>query len=312
MNNAPVTTKKALLAALVCNGLWGFSFMASRVAMDAAPVLLLLSHRFLLAFLLMSLLRLTPLGACRFRGRSLLPLLLLGLFQPVVYFLGEQYGILHSNTIFSGVMIALIPIAATLAAIPFLGEKPTLRQLFCSLLSVGGVVGIGLLSGSGGGPDGIGLAGLLTAIVSAAAFLLLSRKISSSYTAFERTYVMLGIGAAVFTVLALLSVHGDLGAFLRPLREGSYLGALLFLAACCSVICYFLSNYMLSGLTVARAAVFANLTTAISVFAGAVFLHEPFSFAGFVCCVIILIGIYGVQSSPPAQKRDRTPSAPAE
>jgi multidrug transporter EmrE-like cation transporter len=37
--------------------------------------------------------------------------------------------------------------------------------------------------------------------------------------------------------------------------------------------------------------------TAVSVFAGAVFLHEPFSAAGLICCVLILSGIYGVQQS---------------
>ena len=124
---------KAIIAALVGNTIWGFSFMASKVGLSTAPVILLLSHRFLLAFLVMSFLRLTPFGTCRFRGKPLLPLLLLGLLEPVIYFFGEQYGILHSSTIFSGVMIALIPIVSTLAAIPVLGEKPTLGQLLCSL-----------------------------------------------------------------------------------------------------------------------------------------------------------------------------------
>ena len=42
---------KIFLAATVCHVFWGFSFLASRRALDAAPVLVLLSHRFLLAFL---------------------------------------------------------------------------------------------------------------------------------------------------------------------------------------------------------------------------------------------------------------------
>ena len=54
--------------------MWGFSFMASKVGLSTAPVILLLSHRFLLAFLVMSLLRLTPLGTCRYKGKPLLPL----------------------------------------------------------------------------------------------------------------------------------------------------------------------------------------------------------------------------------------------
>ncbi len=295
MNKTSVANKKAIAAAIVAHSFWGLSFMASRIALDRAPVLLLLSHRFLLAFLLMSLLRLTALGDCRLRGKPLLPLILLGLFQPVIYFFGEQYGILHSSTVFSGVMIALIPIASTLAAIPILGEKPTLRQLFCSFLSVGGVVGIGLLTSGSGSLDWIGVAGLLVAVLSAVAYTLLSRGISGRYTPFERTYFMLGFGAAVFTVMALFSVRGDLGAYLRPLAQRSYLSAVVFLGLCCSVISYFLTNYVITRLPVARATVFSNLTTAVSVFAGAVFLREPFSPIGLLCCVLILLGIYGVQ-----------------
>ena len=295
MSRTSVTASKAIVAAIIGHSFWGLSFMASRVALNTAPVILLLSHRFLLAFLLMSLLLFTPLGACRLRGKPLMPLVLLGLLEPVIYFFGEQYGILHSSTVFSGVMIALIPIASTLTAIPILGEKPTLKQLFYSILSVGGVVGIGLLTNSSGSLDWIGIAGLLVAVFSAVAYTLLNRGISGQYTPFERTYFMLGFGAFVFTVMALFSIHGDPALYFRPFKQWSYLTAILFLSVCCSVIAYFLSSYVITRLPVARATVFANLTTAVSVFAGTVFLHEPFSAIGLLCCVLILVGIYGVQ-----------------
>ena len=297
MNNNYVTTKKAIVAAIIGHSFWGLSFMASRLALNRAPVIVLLSHRFLIAFILMSILLLTPLGDCRLRGKPLLPLLILGLFEPVIYFFGEQYGILHSSTIFSGVMIALIPIVSTLAAIPILREKPTFRQIFYSILSVGGVIGIGLITNSSGSLDWIGVVGLSVAVFSAVVYTLLNRGISARFTPFERTYSMITIGAVVFTVMALMSVRGDVSVFLSPLAERSYLLPILFLSICCSVISYFLSSYVLTGLTVARSTVFANLTTAVSVFAGAVFLHEPFSFIGLLCCVVILLGIYGVQRS---------------
>ena len=297
MNKSSVTVRKAIAAAIIGHSFWGLSFMASRVAMNSAQIVLLLSHRFLLAFLIMSLMLFTPLGDCRLRGKPLLPLLLLGLLEPVIYFFGEQYGILHSSTVFSGVMISLIPIASTLTAIPVLGEKPSLRQLFFSVLSVGGVIGIGLLTKSSGSLDWIGVAGLLVAVASAVAYTLLNRGISGQYTPFERTYYMLGFGAAVFTVMAVFSVHGDLNAYFRPFESWSYLAAIFFLSACCSVIAFLLSSYALTGLPVARATVFSNLTTAVSVFAGTVFLREPFSFTGLLCCALILVGIYGVQRS---------------
>lgn len=290
-----ITTRKAIVGALIGHSFWGMSFMASRVGLNAASVFILLSHRFLIAFLVMTVLCFTPLGGVHLRGKSLLPLLLLGMCEPVIYFFGEQYGILHSSTIFSGVMIALIPIASTLTAIPVLGEKPTMRQIFYSLLSVGGVIGIGLLTKNSGSLDWIGVAGLLVAVFSAVGYNLMNRGISVQYTPFERTYSMLGIGALVFTVIALASVHWDGATYLRPFGEKNYVLSVLFLSVCCSVISFFLSSYSLTRLTIARATVFANLTTAISVFAGVVFLHEPFSVVGLVCCAAILFGIYGVQ-----------------
>ena len=76
MNKTSAANKKAIAAAVIGHSFWGLSFMSSRVALDTAPVILLLSHRFLLAFLVMSLFLLTPFGSYRLRGRSLLPLVL--------------------------------------------------------------------------------------------------------------------------------------------------------------------------------------------------------------------------------------------
>lgn len=286
---------KALLATIVCHVIWGFSFMFSRVALDRVPVFQLLSHRFILAFLAMNLVLFTGRFRLDLKKKGIRLLLLLGLMEPVVYFIGEQYGILHSSTIFSGVMIATIPIAATLAAWPFIHERPTAGQLLFSLVSVGGVIGIGLLSSSTGTLDWIGLAALLISVASATAYSLITRSISGRYTPFERTYVMMGIAASVFTPLGLVQTQGSLSAYLAPLSDLSYLGAVFFLGILASVVCFFLSGYALTYLTVARESVFSNLTTAVSVFAGAVFLREPFSWLSLLFCFLILFGIWGVQ-----------------
>ncbi len=299
-------SKKAIIAAIIGNSFWGFSFMASKTALSITPVIQLLSHRFLLAFLLMNLLAVTPLGDLhlwRKPGKPLWPLMLLGLFQPVIYFIGEQYGIIHSTTIFSGVMIAMIPIASILAAIPFLGEKPGLQQFFYCLLSVAGVVGIGLLTKSSGSLDWIGVFSLIVAVLAAVAYSLLSRRISRRYSPFERTYGMFGFGALVFTTMSICSLDGDLKEYVRPFKEPIYLFCLLFLVVCCSIISYFVTNYVLTKLTVARATVFANLTTVVSVLAGTFLLHEPFSPVGLLCCFMILLGIYGVQKETGSKEK---------
>lgn len=289
------TAAKTLAAAIISHVFWGFSFIASRTALDTADVFVLLSHRFLLAFIVMSAIMLARRIRIKLFGKKFYLLILLGLAEPVLYFFGEQYGILHSSTIFSGVMIAMIPIVSTLAAAPILKEKPTALQLLFSLVSILGVIGIGLMSRNSGKLDIIGVLALMLAVVSAAAYTLLGRGLSKDYSPFERTYVMLALGALVFTALAAFRVKGDIGAYLAPFKATEYTLSVVFLGLCCSVVSYFLVSYAITHLSVAQSTVFANLTTAVSVFAGAVILGEPFSWLGLVFSAMILIGIYGVQ-----------------
>lgn len=296
------TQIKTLTAAVIAHVFWGFSFIASRYALDITHVFVLLSHRFLLAFAAMSAVIPFLKEKPRLNRKRALLLVALGLAEPVIYFFGEQYGILHSGTVFSGVMIAMIPIVATLAAAPILGEKPTPGQLLFSLLSVGGVIGIGLLGNKSGMVELIGVIALCVAVLAATVYTLLSRGISKEFSAFERTYMMLMTGAVVFTALALIVTKGDMAQYLRPLSDGRYLLAIGFLGICCSVMSYFLSAYAITKMSVARITVFANLTTAVSVFAGVVFLHEPFSWLGVVLCALILLGIYGVQLTAPKEQ----------
>ena len=297
------TRIRTFLAAIAGHILWGFSFLASKRGQQSAPIFVLLSHRFVLAFAVMTALVLLGAAKLRLRGKRWWLLVLLGAAEPVIYFLGEQYGLYHSTSIFSGVMIAMIPIVSVLAAAPILGERPSAGQLLFGLLSVGGVVGIGLMSRSTGSLDWIGVTALVIAVGGAAGYTLLSRGISGEFTPFERTYLMMAVGAATFPALAAAAVGGDAAAYLRPLGEAEYLLSILFLGLFCSVVCYFLSSYAITYLTVAQETVFANLTTAVSVFAGAVILHEPFSWWGILFCAMILLGIYGVQRTSPPERR---------
>lgn len=291
------TDYKVILAVVVAHVFWGFSFLASRAALDVTNMFVLLSHRFIIATLAMSLVVLFGFVKINLKGKRIHLLIALAILQPVIYFLGEQYGIQHSTTIFSGVMIALIPIVGTLAAAPILKEKPTPIQLAFSALSVSGVIGIGLQSKNSGVLELGGVIALIIAVCAAAGYLMLARTTSTEFSAFERTYSMMLISAIVFTACAFFSVKGDMRAFISPLSDTKYLLSILFLSLLCSVASFGLDSYAIEHLTVAKLSAFANLTTAVSVFAGAVFLHEPFSFLGFIFCIMILVGIYGVQKS---------------
>lgn len=291
----------AFLAGVLTHFLWGWSFLFARIAQRSASPIVVLMWRFLAAFLFMNLLLLTGRFPLHLTRKKLAPLLLLGSVQPGIYFPFEQYGIAMTSSSFSGLMIALIPIATLAAAVPLLHEHPTGKQVLFSLLSVSGVLLL-TLSGGGMGATPAGFLVLLVAVLAGSGFFILSRRLSAEASAFERTYVMVGMGAAVFTAAALLRNRADLAAVTAPLTEPGFLLSLLYLSLFASVACYFLLNHALSVLPATRIVPLENLTTVISVFAGVVILHEEMSLFSLLASLVILTGIWGVQKFRPPER----------
>ena len=103
-------------------------------------------------------------------------LLLLGLVQPVIYLLCENYGISMTSTSFSGIIIGTIPVFGLLGGRLFLKERISPRQCVCAAFSLLGVA----MTTAGGtisfSPLGVVL--LFTAAISSVLFNVISRSIA--------------------------------------------------------------------------------------------------------------------------------------
>lgn len=289
------TTKKALLASFIGNSIFGFSFLASRLILNRTSVFVLLSSRFIVAFLIMNILALLGVFKLNFKGKNLTGVIALGIAHPIVYFICESYGIELTNSSFSGTLIAMVPIFAFFFAALFIGERFKLSQLLWGICSVIGVIIISV-----GGDDSritpIGVILLLGAVAAGAMFNVLSRMTSKEFSPFERTYVMFALASIVFTVCALGETHGRLPFIIGELIvDPSFTLPLIFLAAFSSVIAFMLLNYSTTYITVRQTSIFSCWTTVVSIIAGIVFLKEPFGgIKQIVGSVLILVGVYMV------------------
>ncbi len=292
---------RAVLLAFLGYFFWGFSFMFSSMAMKTASPFVMLAHRFTLALLGMLVILWLRGERLRFRGKRLGLLLVMGIFEPVLYFIGEAYGILLTNTAFSGVMIATIPLFVLPASALFLKEIPSRAQVIWSLVSIAGVIVVALQGSKDGVVSLAGVLCLLLAVVSSVAFTILTRELSAEFTPFERSFASFAMGAGSFWLLAFWENRWDLGALVRPFAGGEYWLSMLFLACVASVVCYLLLNYALGEAPANQVAIGTNLVTAVSIVAGIVFLHEPFSWVSMLASLVILIGIYGVQRGAPPE-----------
>jgi drug/metabolite transporter (DMT)-like permease len=286
---------KGSLAALVANIIFGFSFLFSKVALGYANPLIILAVRFTVAFLVLNLLWLFGIVKLNLKGKPKKKLILMALAQPLLYFIFELYGIEKSSSALSGVIISLVPVAVILLSTFVLKERPTLKQILFSVLSLSAVIVISLLSNDGGNNSLIGIILLLGAVVCAAVFNILSRSESERFTPFERTYMMFLIGTIGFNIIALVTLRENFFSELTvAVSSLEFWGAVGYLSVLSSIAAFMLYNYSTSVISSVRAASFSNIITVISVFAGLIILKENLSVPQIICSFLIIIGVFGV------------------
>ena len=185
----------------------------------------------------------------------------------------------------------MVPVVAIFLAIFFLKEFPTKRQALFCILPVAGVIIITAAGRSLGIIRPIGVVFLICSCISSAAYKTANRKSSEEFTPFERTYAVLVVSAAVFTISAIKTVNGDFHAYFAPLSQPTFLLAIFMLSGFCSVGANMLVNYAAGRMPVVQFSAFGSLTTLCSMFAGVAFLNEPMTASLLLGSVLVLIGI---------------------
>lgn len=294
MNNKKF--KKAILAGAIAYSLWGLTLLASTLGQRKASPFVLLMYRFDISTILM----LFPLliGKQKFsvKGKKFGYLILLGLTEPIVYFIGEQYGLKYTNSSFTGIMIALIPIFSIFFASIILKDRATKLQWLFSLISIAGVIAITIITtASDGVIQPIGVALLSTAVLCGGLYGVLSRITARDFTVYERTLFIQFMGALFFSGMAVIENRSDLSAIRLPATDITFMLSALYLAIGASVIGYTLINYAVSNAPMAYVSSLCNLTTVLSVIVGVIILHEPFSIGTAIGMAVVLFGIWGVQ-----------------
>lgn len=303
-----VTYIVAAISAII----FGLSFLFTKGALEHIGTYPLLALRFILAALIMWLLRRFRLIRVNLKGRPIWGVILLAVFEPIIYFICETAGIRLTTTSEAGLMISMIPVVVAILGAVFLKEIPTVLQALSIILSVGGValiaLGGGALAFSG---HALGLLALGGAVFAAGGYSVLSRRLSTRFTPIEITYVMMWTAALFFGIMAVIHAFlpGGPAPMLYGLRHPAAWGAVVYLGVLSSVVAYFGVNYVLSKVEANRSAVLSNLVTVVSVAAGVVIRHEALLWYHWIGGLLILVGVFGTNRFA-RLSRDATAPAP--
>lgn len=289
-------SKKIHIAGIFYAVIFGFTFMFSKVAMNYVSPLGLIAYRFLVAFMTFEVLRWTKIIKIRFKRETMKDLFVVALFQPILYFLTETYGLHMTTSGEAGLMIAMIPIFVTLLSSIILKEKPRFIQFLFILLSVSGVIFIQLFKVQDGiSFQALGYLLLLAAVLSASLFNIASRHASKQLKPYEITYFMMLYGAVTFNVIYVVKLisEGRILDYMTNLYQIELIVPIIYLGIVASIAGFFLVNFALSQAPAHVTSIYANLSTIVAIAAGALLLDEKLMYYHFIGSAMIIIGVYG-------------------
>ena len=291
-------TVTGCLCALGCEILFGLSYVFTKQATESAGAFELLGWRFLTAFLVMTVLVFTDIVKINLKCKKLKSILLVALFSPVIYFIGETVGIANTSASESGVFLACIPMVSLVASSLILKKKPTGWQSVGIAVTLIGVLVTVFAAEASASLSVTGYIFLTIAVISYALYSVFVEK-AADFTEAEITYMQLCAGALVFVVMALVKgfANGTVAELLAlPFNNIHFLVAILYQGIGCSILAFFMSNVAIARIGVNRTSSFIGASTVVSILSGMLILSEPFSLAQFAGAVIIIAGIYTANS----------------
>lgn len=297
-----------IIAAILNASIIGLSFLFIKNAINVLDPIPTLAFRFLIAFIVMSILVLLKVIKVDFKNKNIKTLILFSIVQPVLYFSLQAYAMKYASSSEGGIMNALTPIIVMVMGSYFLKEKVSAKQKLFIFLSVFGVIFIFAMDGFNANNNFIGIFLLFLSVICTAIYTIMGRKLSNEFSPMELTYGMMTIGALVFTVATLLYNREGLSiaTYVEPLKNKQFLIAILYLSILSSILTSILANYAVSKMEASKAGIFSNLSTVVSILAGVIVLKENFYFYHLIGTIMILVGVIGVNIEKMAKTEELT------
>ena len=276
------------VAALACVGVWGTTFVSTKVLLNhgLAPLDIFLM-RFLIAYLCLWIFAPGRLFAASWRDE--LMCVALGLSGGSIYFLTENQAVAMAPASNVSLLVTTAPVMTLLLLRLFRVIGPLQRrQIWGSLIALAGVA---CVVGNGRFVLRLHPAGDILALTAAfmwAAYSLLLPSMSRRYSGTFLMRKLFFYGMLTAAPLLLFSPLHFSEAWLRPVVWGN----LLFLGVAASMGCYLIWTAALQHLGTMRATNYIYFNPLVTLLAAATVLDERITAIAAVGAVLILAGVW--------------------
>ena len=197
--------------------------------------------------------------------------LLLALFEPFLYFVGESYGMLYVSSTLASILIATIPLITPFTGYFFMKEKLTLNNYLGILVSFSGVVLVILTESKTGDAPWFGIVLILMAVLSTLGYTVLLKKLSYHYNALSIVWFQNFLGGLYFIPLFLITEFKHIvWSELAPVD----FVPIIFLAIFASSLAFLFFVQGVRNIGMTRSVVFTNFIPIVTAVFAVIILRE--------------------------------------
>ena len=283
---------KIILSLVAAMTIWAMSFIWSKQAfLVFSPITIVFIRLLVSSALVFSFIFITK-QFQTIRSGDLKWFLLLGFFEPFLYFIGESYGLLLISSTLASVIVSTIPLFTPLAGFLVFRERISYMNVAGIVISVVGVLFMVVDKDLALNAPIAGILLMGLAVFSATVYALLLKHLSHNYTG----YTIVGYQNIVGIVLfAPIFFFYDWDKFTTANITPQAIKAVLLLAVFASTIAFVLYTYGIRHLGVTKANVFVNLIPVLTAFFAWYFLDEVINWQKAIGIAIVIIGLFASQ-----------------
>ncbi len=273
---------------------WALSFIGYKVAYEYFEPMALIFFRMVLSALFLTLvIRLTGWGE-KIQRKDYKQFLLMALFEPLLYFLGESYGMQMVTATTGSVIVSTIPLLVPVAAWLLYRERVGWIKIAGLILCFSGVLLVLMGPGFTIEARPMGVALMFVAVFSAVCYSLVIVKLAHKYKPLTIVRMQSTLGALLFLPIFLAT---DLKATLQITPGWDVVLPLLFLAIFPSSLSFIFFTAAVREIGITRANVFTNFIPVFTALISFLFLGEVFGFAKLAGIPLVIAGLMLAQLS---------------
>jgi len=288
MNTNNKTGAWIYIAALLAMVFWGMSFIWTSIVFEYYSPITTIFLRLVISTAFLFLVLLISGHLQRINKKHFLLFLISAIFNPFLYFLGENYGLKYSSASISAVIIATIPVLTPFAAWFMIREKISVINIIGIVISFTGILVMIIKPDLSFSTNPKGVILLFCAVISAVIYSILLRKLTKHYSPVSIIAWQNLIGSMLFLPLFFSLEFKE---FIGVSIDSRLLTALFSLAILASSLAYVLFTFAIKHLGVIRANVYSNLIPVITSIASYYILGEIFTVGKIAGIFIVISGV---------------------